>query len=445
MTRAIKLQTTSQHHQYGDFVTGLFIMEGSSSDEFGAGNSDITAPVRDVLAAVPILRWIPPSEDDNIVEAITKVQAVAVDAIRQGDGTLPLTLNPSLKATFLVDEKGLRIQGVDGRRLGLFGGWTFQLEDRLRWFLENGETLGIQIMSPSGDPWVTSLTIGGRPPRLAVKNGNIASKELSGLINHSTSWTFAHLGNVSLFPDARDVADHHYRTYAATPKTADIPNITYHGPCLGCGASNLTREHCTPNWISHDLGVGPVVAHIFCGVCNSYFGDEFEIPIAGWYRAGTLLQPETRELFSKWAIKTALTLAAASDVSIQESWMRELRNGAIPKGFEVFASMGIFTHPGYTFAVSHFSAEDQKRGQFLTSFVLGAVSVVVAHAAPQLNKIWELPRIHPSRRPADTPTGGQSSSGGLHHKILSRMANSQLGFTPSKMKAVTPRQPRGKS
>lgn len=138
MIRAIKLQTTSQHPQYGDFVTGLFIMEGSSSDEFGSGNSAITAPVRDVLTAVPILRWIPPSDDDNIVAAITMVQAVALDAIKQGDGTLPMTLNPSLKATFLVDEKDLRIQSVDGRPLGLFGEWTFQLEDRLRWFLENG-------------------------------------------------------------------------------------------------------------------------------------------------------------------------------------------------------------------------------------------------------------------------------------------------------------------
>ncbi len=438
MSTVFELSTINRHDDYGDFNTALYVLEGSTSDdERAAGVPSITEP-RDVLMAVPLLVWIPKSEEpDSIVETIAMLQAKCLDAVEQGTGVLPMKQDATPEVEFEFREGFLQLRSGT-RNLGLLGELKFRIEDRLEWFLTRGRTLAIAIRTPSRT-WVATVASDGGP-LVAVLKGSTASKHFGALVQHSGDWNFARLGNPSLFPDAADAADQHYRAYSAAPARADLPRLIAYGGggCLGCGARGGNREHCIPNWIASEQGVMPVVAPVFCSDCNGHFGRTLEAPLADLVRGGQLRNHLRGRLFTTWAIKTAIALSAASDVRVDTTWTRDLRNGQVPAGFEVFATTEARRPPGYDFAVTHFSETERRAGLFLASFAMDGLVFYVARASPALDAIAGVPRTHPAYRPA-TSAMTELDLARLHGDLITGMTGQPMVFLPSSMKPVTVR------
>ena len=439
MPSALGLRTTNRHPEYGDFVTGIFVLKGSSSDDFMSSATPSTVETRDVLMAVPLLLWMPAAgEQASIADTVCMLQARCIDAVEQGSAVLPMKQEATSHVEFELADGGLWLRSGT-RHLGLLGAFPFAVDDRLAWFLTSGGTLAIAIQAPSRT-WVATVASSGIP-LVSVHRGSVASKQFEALMRHSTGWTFAHVGNPSLFADALESADHHYRVYSAEPDRVDLPlRLTYRGKCLGCDAESDSREHCVPNWMAADQGVMPVIAPLLCIDCNGYFGRTLEAPLARLVTDRALGKHLGSQLFTMWAIKTAVTLAAASNVRVDSTWVHQLRDGKVPAGFEVFASTAAKRTPGYDFAITYFSEADLQAGNFLTSFAMDGLVFCVARASPCLEAIDGLPRTHPAFAPA-TSSFAVLNLARIHGDLVTRVTGHLMGFTPSSMKRATGRKP----
>lgn len=119
----IALNITSRSDDFGDFITGLHVWEGSSSDPV-TGSSSATVQARDRLGGLPVLWWKigssdEPPENEPLIEALGDAQARALGAIEfeQRSG-LPLAPIPVPSATFRVREGKLKLVSHT-KRLGL--------------------------------------------------------------------------------------------------------------------------------------------------------------------------------------------------------------------------------------------------------------------------------------------------------------------------------------
>ncbi len=441
MSQIWDLATENRVENYGSFYTSLFLMEGSSSDPGLSPDGSITPEARDMLMGVPVLYWEPPSDaENNILEAVTLGHARAIDAVEVVNGTLPLKRDSLEGVNFSLTNNRLRLESKS-RWLGLFGSLPFVVDPRLAWFMEGGKTLGICIKT-SKTIVVSSITSDDYPPRISVHNGILESKSSRGIIDYSARWKNVYLYNHSLFSDAQSAPDHHYRAYGASPEQEDLPSkISYKGACLGCGAAERSNEHCVPNWVAAKQKSKPVTAPVFCVSCNNHFGEVLELPLAkSSPDYVTAKSSDDPLLFSRWALKTAFTLSAASDILIQPEWMRVLRNGEMPEGFEVFASGDCSMRPGYMFAVTHFSQSEVKNGTFVFSFWMNNLAFFVVRKMNSLHQIPVLPRVYPSRIAPQYLSHGGIDFTKLHAKIIERITGEALDFTKSNPKKVKSRR-----
>lgn len=224
--------------QLGDFVTGLWVMEGSTSDPLRLVDQPVTTSASNVLAAVPFLRWeLPASEPDALTDVLARVQAAALQAVRADEGLWPLTSEPNTEMTFDLSDGGLllRRRHPAGQATPLES-VAFDVHPRTAWFLQQTATLSVQV-SAAGKSYAASVTLDGGPPRTAAVTGSLA-KNGPALLESALGWQAVLLANRSLYVGARsdDTSDHHFRVYGATPNQEDLPRLGYKGGCLACGA-----------------------------------------------------------------------------------------------------------------------------------------------------------------------------------------------------------------
>lgn len=434
------LRATSAHKDMGNFSTGLYVSDFSTSDPAVRTTEPTTARSRDVIAAWPILWWeLPTGNEDRIAETMGRIQAHALDAVESDLSGLPLASSPTSSTTFMVKGGELKLIS-NARDLGLLGAMNFKIEARLEWFLTLCGSLAIVIETPSKS-WIATITREGSTPVVLIHDGNTRMPALNPVINHSKRWERSGIGNTSLLAGMQHVADHHYRTYAAIAAfEPDLPDrLSYQGDCLGCGAPGNSREHCVPSWIAKDQGVHPVVSPIFCVDCNNYFGRTLETPIAIAARAGALPREVGSVLFALWATKTALALSAASDVLIREEWMRAIRDEEMPENFQVFAETNVSMDPGYFYSVTQFSRGARRLGQFLFSFGMNGLLFVVLREESRLLNIPGMSRVQPlGIREA---TDASSDLTVLHANVIELMTGHRVVHTDSLSKPVGKKRP----
>lgn len=433
-TAQLDLATVNREEQLGDFVTALYVMEGSSSDPLGGPDPDATVRARDVLGAVPVLWWQLPDQGP-VTDSVAMLAARAVGAVRSVEDSLPLTEAPAEWVSLEVFDSSFRL--LSDRPLGPLGAQPFVIEPRLAWFLRRCDTLGI-VIATERSRWIGTVTVDGEPPRMCLKAGQLSSKAYPALIERAADWTPVHPGNRSRFAGNSDYADDHYRTHLATPDEVDLPDqVGWTGGCLACGGPGNSREHCVPNWVATAQKVQPVAASLFCIDCNNHFGLELEKPIARAVTRGALGPLLDGDLFARWAIKTALTVSAASGLHLRHAWMVAIRQGAVPDGFEIFAGTGVAFAPGYSYSVTHFSAERDAAGSFLFSFVVDGLGLVVARGADTPLRPPVLARVHPARAaPAPAPGPGPLDFQQLHAELLEAMTGNPTRFTGSPLRPV---------
>lgn len=401
MGAGLELATRAHDDSLGDVIAALYVWEGSSSDPLESRSfPSETVRARDLLSALPVLWWHMSSDSEDEMQrrvngATALVQASCLGAV-EFDPTQQLPVAPELLegTSFVVAGGELTVTSA-GRPLGLFGEISIGLDPRLEWFLELCDTLSL-VVEADDKAWVATIKRDGGPPLQAFHNGSLASKEFPAIVERSQNWKAGTLGNPSIVPGMDACPDHHVRTYSATQHERDLPDlVTYIGKCLACAGSGRSREHCVPSWIARDQGVVPVVAEVFCKQCNSFFGKDLEAPISQAMKSGRLDQDLSTDLFLRWAIKTALTISAASDVQFESSWMAELRRGSVPGDFQVFARINVQMEPGYIYTVTHFSRAARKQGYFLFSFATDGLVFVVLRNPSELIHIPGVQRVYP--------------------------------------------------
>lgn len=426
------LATINRHQQLGDFITTLYVMEGSSSDPLGGADPDATTRARDMLGAVPVLWWQLPAGEPT-AGAVAMLQARAIGAVESAEDSLPLTDSPAAGVRVEVTDSSLRL--VSDCQLGPLGTQPFAIEPRIAWFLRQCNTLGV-VIETEDSRWIGSVTADGEPPRMCMREGALASKAYRALIERAADWVPVHLGNRSHLAGNSAFADDHYRTYLAAPDEVDLPDqVTWTGDCLACGCAGNSREHCVPNWIAKAQRSQPVTASLFCIDCNNHFGRELEQPIAAAVARGQLSAQLGTKLFARWAVKTALAVSAASGLRPANDWMAGIRGGGLPEGFEVFATGDVQFQPGYSYAVTYFSAQRAAAGLFLFSFVIDGLGFVVARGSDTPLRPPRLERVHPVSS-AVVPPAETLDFQRMHAELLSTMTGNPTRFTPSPLRPV---------
>ena len=424
----LALATISRSENYGDFTTGLSVIAASTSDALTGGHPVGTVKAHDVLVGIPVLWWKLETESTQfqgtqIMDGIGYMQSVALDSQKLEGAAFPMMRERVDSVGFQVKENSLRIASHT-RELGLLGEIEFRIEPRLAWFLTLSQSLSVVVETPSST-YISTLTSDGHSPRPVVHDGTLTMKHIEAVLNQSSSWKPIAVGNTSMLVGEEDLPDHHTRTFAANCNVTDLPDrVNYVGECLACGQPGDSREHCVPKWIARNQGVAPVVAPVFCVDCNSHFGRTLEVPIEAAARAGTLESEVKTEVFVRWALKTSFTLSAASDVSVDNAWMQQLRQGFLPDGFQIFASAGVEMDPGYLFSITHFSRGYREKGHFLFSFAMNSLLFVVLRNPSELLEVTGLSRVHP---PLDNDfVPGHIDANLLHDYLIFKMTGHQI-------------------
>lgn len=352
---------------------------------------------------------------EKTAEAGIRCEAVTLEAVKYDTAAgLPMAPIPVRGGTLRVGDGCVELLAV-GRRRSIFINQKFPVHSRLAWFISLTGTLSV-VFESAGYSSVATFTVEESRPLQAVHDGTKEMSSFGKVVNFSEKWQAAAVGNMSLLAGMDQFPDHHTYTYWSHLSDRNIPdNLKYAGKCIGCGASESSREHCVPKWIADGHGVKPVVSRVLCVRCNSYFGTELEAPIAKSVREGDLGALLHTKLFLLWAVKTALALAAASDVRAWREWMESVREGLIPAKFQVFATTAVQGEPGYSYSVTHFSRSFQKRGAFLLTFAMdGLLFVVLRHQ--RLIDIPGLPRVLPD--PAGAVVSGSIDAVKLHDELI---------------------------
>lgn len=215
--------------------------------------------------------------------------------------------------------------------------------------------------------------------RISLTVDNIDSI-LPRIIEHIDTLEKVYLGNFNTFLDTIGSSD--YDVYQSTSSCESLPslnNLALGKICYACGKKEVTREHCSPKWLTDKYKVKPLIGKIFCSDCNGWFGKNFEKEAEEKLRINSCCLTEGQRLFiSKWCIKTAITMSLASGVPIDGKWLPKLKSGEFPDGIEVyFDTRFSFNEEGFNYGVSRFNKKLLREGIFLFSFICKDFSFVV--------------------------------------------------------------------
>jgi hypothetical protein len=377
--------------------------------------------VRDQLIAVPALVAIGPDIDSfrSLVEPMTAANPDEVD--------LPLTrvVNPNLSYRIVEHSNDYNLVLRGRLRMPLL------VSDRFLYFAAMTKTIALLCSNSANDKmFISSLSADNSENRVPIVSGLMASSDsrhIDSILEKSTRWDAYAIGNPSLFADSREFNDDQYEVYEIRKSVKRVPSFTVDAKCFICDTrANITIEHCTPNWLMTRLGLHPITAPIVCDSCNGRLGIELERPLQDAYDHDTVL--DDTELTSLWALKTAVALALASNISVPKDLRLAAAKGEL-KGsrVEVFAVRTPLDEE------SHFQyvVTRLRRSLVNTSFMLsfgfpGYYFLVVRWEDVELIQIPILHRIYPDIRAASE----MSQERELIPALLEMLSGDQFRFEP---------------
>lgn len=186
--------------------------------------------------------------------------------------------------------------------------------------------------------------------------------------------------NLNCFLDIIGSSD--YDVYQSTSSAESLPslkNLALGKNCYACGKEGVTREHCSPKWLTDKYKVKPLIGNILCSECNGWFGRNFEKVAEEKLKINSCCLTEEQRLFiSKWCIKTAITMSLASGVPVDANWLPKLKKGEVPDGIEVyFDTRFSLNENGFNYGVSRFNKNLLREGIFFFSFICKDFSFIV--------------------------------------------------------------------
>jgi hypothetical protein len=222
--------------------------------------------------------------------------------------------------------------------------------------------------------YITRLKVRGKKefPIFAIKYITIKSiknKSLDLLIKSINTNDFSILANDKLFLDCIGTSD--YEVYQSTSSEESLPSVSklkFGSSCYNCGKNEVSKEHCSPKWLSDKYNVKPLIGDFLCKECNNKFGEIYENGIQELLLKKEWNEEEKSKVV-KWCFKTSLTMSIASGVAINIDFLRNLENN-LPENIEIYFNKNIpFNEKGFNYGVSKFNKELTKNNTFLFTFI----------------------------------------------------------------------------
>ena len=308
----------------------------------------------DVISAVPRMIILFGGESMRVAEMLARVQAKALGAsvLESGEAHFPIHVEISERARGVVAEDTVEIQAH-----GLLSGRTFKVHERFTYFLRVTNCLAVFIAGGNALYGVTvPLSEHVAIPTVASHKGSLQAPTFNQLAERSSKWFTSAIENLSALAGGSRYRDDHFYEFGATPREHFLPErVSYMSTCLVCGGSPVSREHCTPNWLTGALKSMPLVAPILCEACNNVLGRDIERPIADLWMSGAELTQE-QSLHRLWAYKTAVLCSLACHVQVPPDLAAGLRDRFVPSSFIVEVRTDLtLVNEGYQFQLATFT------------------------------------------------------------------------------------------
>ncbi|WP_162012407.1 HNH endonuclease [Streptococcus sp. S784/96/1] len=295
-----------------------------------------------------------------------------------------------------------------------FESFSLALQDGEKNFIGRIRFTGIESNAPVFPRMKTSITDRNFPQVFSSIIGNISRLEK------------VYPSNLNNYLDIIGSSD--YDVYQSTESAESLPslsNLKLGNHCYVCGEEQVTREHCSPKWITDKYHVKPLIGKIFCKKCNSWFGENFEKTAKEQLVIGEFLSDKQRLFINKWCIKTAITMSIASGVAVNKNWLPCLRGNKIPDGFEVYFNPFMkLNENGFNYGVSRFNKKLAQNNLFLFSFASADFSFQVVYKDSRARALPKIPfyKFYPNYEKLKK-LSNEESFADLHQRIHEFLAD----------------------
>lgn len=406
----------------------------------------------------------------HLLGCIAKQLGAERPAIIPKHNLLNLSWDTSTKATFDILPEGVGIYSSnqpknDKNSLRLLLN-TYTIGDRCREFLERTHTLGVRIVSPFHDIWITSLTsdnskhptVGLYPFTLTKQSREKAHQQLKAVIEHAPlpsvdsshngtgnkkSWNFAiSLGAIYAIGDSTPP---HYVIVTADQKHNSHSVISWRGGCVLCGNRvDTSKEHLIPNWILSIHGTQAIVKPVLCRDCNNKLGELIEIPMKNNFTKGTWNTQQNYLDTAFWCVKTAILLTIGSGGYVcDDEEMKGLLHKRIPEGMEVYIG-NYETTPNDTISYgwSVFKRAQNKKGYHLTSFCMNHLQFVVVRSPDREVRCDYYTKIYPSEESPTKSSVAPTDFSQIQKDLMEQMLGEKIVYMESSMESHCKLKPR---
>lgn len=286
---------------------------------------------------------------------------------------MPTTYNTSKNVNAELQESSILLKfNLNGKELSM----VIDIADKEKEFFKCVGNFSL-VINDDKENYVIRVALGEdkKVPTYLVKEMSFKQrgidKILDSIIKHASRLKERGLSNIDTYLDAKGPSS--YEVYQSTESIESLPsirNLNLGGFCYACGKEEVTREHCSPKWLTDKYKVKPLIGNILCADCNNWFGKNYEEDAEYSLKIKNNMDEKQRLFISKWCIKTAVTMSIASGVNICNDWLSILRNNEIPQDVKVYFDPGhSLKERGFNYGVSRFNLELSKKGFFLFTFM----------------------------------------------------------------------------
>lgn len=310
----------------------------------------------------------------SIQDSDLMINLVKSDFSKYMLGKMPTTYNISKNVEAKLNGSSILLNfNVNGRKLSK----VVDITEKEKIFFEGVDNLSLAI-NDGEENYVIRVALGEykMPPIYPVKKMSLKQKNieriLDSVINNIASLEPVSLYNMNMYLDCNGSSD--FEVYQSTEDDESLPsirNLNLDDFCYSCGEKGVTREHCSPKWMTDKYKVKPLIGNILCKDCNNWFGLNYEKEAEKNLKIENCQMSDKQRIFiSKWCIKTAVTMSIASGVNVCNDWLSMLKNDKLPENVKVYFDQRYsIGEKGFNYGISRFNFELSKKGTFLFSFI----------------------------------------------------------------------------